>query len=623
MTHRIVVLGAGYAGLAAATRVARQLRPDEAQVTLVNAAARFVERVRLHQLAAGQRLPNLMLRDVVRGTGVDLVLGRVTSLDPDHHELWIDVPEGPRILGYDTLVYALGSTADVEGGAGGSDHAFTVAGFDEAKELGVRVSALAADGGVLGVIGGGATGIEAATELAETYPSLRVRLLTDDEPGGWLSPRAREHLRQVFARLDIDVHPNAKVVGAHPDGVVLADGHSVALNAVLWATGFQVPFCAREAGLAVDGQSRVLVDDTLRSLSHPDVYAVGDAAAVPGLDGKELRMACATAIPTGRHAADAIASRLRGRSAASFRFRYLLQCLSLGRRDGVVQFVHADDSPRNGVLTGRAAALLKEIIVRGAARTARGGVPARHIPGSGVLQDHQTSIMSHPVCRKVDRIMHRPKARKPRYCRCGTQLAADNSEGQCTRCQPRTSGWCTSPSRWCPVWPGAGCRVSWSGGSAPWSPSRAGWMTWPGAAALNEGVAQFSESFVRDRQIYTTYLAGALARPGTQRDLDAAAGLGMQSIDLAETLDSTRRAGLLRDLILPDEATRRGASSAGLLGAGSRVCGALAFLPGGVMASAVDDGDSVPGEVDAVAMDSGADQAGPGGCLQPGEGVPA
>jgi hypothetical protein len=68
------------------------------------------------------------------------------------------------------------------------------------------------------------------------------------------------------------------------------------------------------------------------------------------------------------------------------------------------------------------------------------------------------------------------------------------------------------------------------------------------AAMPHGGLAQFSEPFVRDRQVYTTYLADALARPGKQQDLDAAAGLGMQSIDLAETLDATRGAGLLRDL---------------------------------------------------------------------------
>jgi transcriptional regulator with XRE-family HTH domain/tetratricopeptide (TPR) repeat protein len=68
------------------------------------------------------------------------------------------------------------------------------------------------------------------------------------------------------------------------------------------------------------------------------------------------------------------------------------------------------------------------------------------------------------------------------------------------------------------------------------------------AAMLNEGVAEFRELFVRDKQIYITYLADALVRPGKQRDLDAAAGLGMQSIDLAESLNSNRGMDLLRDL---------------------------------------------------------------------------
>ena len=67
---------------------------------------------------------------------------------------------------------------------------------------------------------------------------------------------AREHLRQVFDRFGIDVRVNAKVVAVHPDGVVLADGCSVGVEAVLWTTGFRVPSLAREAGLAVDGRAR-------------------------------------------------------------------------------------------------------------------------------------------------------------------------------------------------------------------------------------------------------------------------------------------------------------------------------------------------------------------------------
>ncbi|MGH3900263.1 MAG: hypothetical protein ACRDTA_18870 [Pseudonocardiaceae bacterium] len=67
-------------------------------------------------------------------------------------------------------------------------------------------------------------------------------------------------------------------------------------------------------------------------------------------------------------------------------------------------------------------------------------------------------------------------------------------------------------------------------------------------AMLREGIAQLPGSFIRDRQIAVTHLADALARPGKQRDLDAAAGLGMQSIDLAESLDSARGTSCLRDL---------------------------------------------------------------------------
>jgi hypothetical protein len=70
------------------------------------------------------------------------------------------------------------------------------------------------------------------------------------------------------------------------------------------------------------------------------------------------------------------------------------------------------------------------------------------------------------------------------------------------------------------------------------------------AALLDEGIAQFSTSFVRDRQIYVTYLADALARPGKQHDLDAAVGLGIESLELAESLDSMRALDHLRDLCL-------------------------------------------------------------------------
>ncbi|GAA4236410.1 NADH dehydrogenase FAD-containing subunit [Streptosporangium album] len=356
MAHHMVVLGAGYAGLLAAKLAAKR---TGARITLVNAGDRFVERVRLHQLAAGQRLRDLPLKDSLRGTGIELVVDRVTGIDTADRT--VRLARTPQAVGYDTLVYALGSRADLDSVPGAAEHAYGVALAEQASRLRDRVR----EGGTVTVAGGGLTGIEAATELAETYPELKVGLVTDGMLGGALSERARRYLRRTFGRLGIEVRENARVTEVRADGLVLEGGEHVGADTVVWTTGFRVPDLAREAGIAVDGHGRMVVDETLRSVSHPEIYGVGDAAAVRRPGGQEPRMACATGLPSAQQAVHAIAARMAGREPRPLRFRYVNQCISLGRRDGLIQFVHADDSPREAVLTGRPAALYKESIVRG------------------------------------------------------------------------------------------------------------------------------------------------------------------------------------------------------------------------------------------------------------------
>ncbi|WP_052681784.1 hypothetical protein [Saccharothrix sp. ST-888] len=128
-----------------------------------------------------------------------------------------------------------------------------------------------------------------------------------------------------------------------------------------------VPELAAEAGLTVDGAGRAVVDDRLRSVSHPDVHVIGDAAAVtvPGIG--TLRMGCATALPQGRY----LGRLLVGQTVKPFGYRYAVQCLSLGRRDGLLQLIHPDDSMRPTVLTGTAARLAKTAIAGGVLATVR------------------------------------------------------------------------------------------------------------------------------------------------------------------------------------------------------------------------------------------------------------
>jgi NADH dehydrogenase FAD-containing subunit len=361
MTEQVVVLGAGYAGQLAARAAAKT---KDVTVTLVNDRDRFVERVRLHQLAAGQELRDRPISDLVAGTGIRLVVDRAIAIDHEHKEV---VLAGGESIGYDTLIYALGSHADLESVPGAAEYADTVAGSEQAARLRDRLR----DGGVVTVVGGGLTGIEAATELAESRPGLKVRLVTGDALGERLSAKGRRHLHRVFGRLGIELREHAAVTEVRADGVLLADGEHLRSDTVVWTTGFRVPALAAEAGFAVDEHGRLIVDETLRSVSHPDVYGVGDAAAgrMPG--GQELRMACATGLPAAQQAVRVINDRRAGRTPKPFRFRYVNQCISLGRRDGLIQYVDRFDRPKEFVLTGRAAALYKELIVRSAYQVQR------------------------------------------------------------------------------------------------------------------------------------------------------------------------------------------------------------------------------------------------------------
>ncbi|TQM35615.1 NAD(P)/FAD-dependent oxidoreductase [Pseudonocardia cypriaca] len=366
MKHRIVVLGAGYAGANAAARLARRLHPADTEITLVNADPEFVERVRMHQLATGQDLKRRALTDVFAGTAVQMRLARVTAVDAERKTVDVVDADGPGEMAYDTLVYALGSAAADCGVPGVAEHAHDVAGKQSALRLRERLAGLAAGEAVL-VVGGGLTGIEAVTEIAEARPDLEVSLAARGGLGDWLSKKAQSHLSKAFDRLGITVHEHTEVAGVEPTGAVTADGRAIPAQVTVWTAGFAAHPIAGATSLRVSATGQIVVDDTMRSVSHPDVYAVGDAALAPGANGTPLRMSCASGVPAAYHAADAIAARLTGRQIPQNKIGYTAQCISLGRRDAVVQWVTPDDQPKPSAVTGKTAARLKEMICKAAA----------------------------------------------------------------------------------------------------------------------------------------------------------------------------------------------------------------------------------------------------------------
>ncbi|MGN9846811.1 NAD(P)/FAD-dependent oxidoreductase [Nonomuraea sp. H19] len=384
MQHRIIVLGAGYTGAIAAGRLAKRLRREDVAITLVNAEPDFVERVRMHQLAVGQDLKPRPFSEMFAGTGVELRLAKVTGIDVDRktvavidaNDAGVIAPgsgagviapgSGAEELAYDTLVYALGSGWNAQGVPGTAEHAYEIAGRPGALRLRERLARLDA-GRTVVVVGGGLTGLEAATEIAEARPDLDVALAARGGLGDWLSPKGREHLRKVFGNLGITVYEHAAVTGVEADRVATADGKAIPAAVTVWTTGFAVHPIAKATALEVTGTGQIVVDGTMRSVSHPDVYAVGDAAMAMGPGDKPLRMSCASGTPTAWQAADAIAARLTGGKLPNTPIRYFNQCISLGRKEGLIQYVTADDRAVQAVLTGRLAAVYKELVCKGAA----------------------------------------------------------------------------------------------------------------------------------------------------------------------------------------------------------------------------------------------------------------
>lgn len=364
--HDVLVLGAGYAGLVAAKRLARQVHGDEVTVTLVTAFPDFVERPRLHQVATGQRITPVPVSSLLAGTDVRLVIASVIDIDLAEHTVTIVRDGEADVISYDTLVYALGSNIDVARVPGVAAYAHGLVGRDAAERVRARLRDVAGRHGRVVVCGGGLTGIEIAAEVAEYSPALRVTLVSGTEPGVWLTAKARTYLRRAFGDLGVTVRSGARVREVHDGAVELDDGRRIPFELCLWAGGFRVPALARTSGLAVNGEDRALVDETLESVSHPGVYVIGDAAAVAGSWGPELAMGCRSGGFMGPQVADVIAARLAGREPKPFRFRYIHECISVGRRHGLVQFLDADETPKPRILTGRMAIAYKNMTLNGA-----------------------------------------------------------------------------------------------------------------------------------------------------------------------------------------------------------------------------------------------------------------
>jgi NADH dehydrogenase len=351
-TH-IVVIGGGYAGTLAANHL--RLNAD-VDITVVNPRPMFVERIRLHQLAAGSGSAAADYGTLL-GDGVRLVVDNADRIDTAAGT--VELTSGAT-LDYDYLIYAVGSTGVVPAAVPGAvEFSYPIAEFEQAERLRGVLDELHPDAPII-VVGAGLTGIETASELAEQ--GRRVHLVCGGLLGPSLSRPGRRSVAKWLHRLGVDVLETAAVAGVYPDGVVLDDGVVLRSAVTIWTAGFGVPELAARSGLPTDTLGRLLTDETLTCVDNPRIVAAGDAAAP---SGQPLRMSCQAAIPLGAQAANTVLSRIAGTPAAAINQAFTGQCISLGRSYATVQFARSDDTPINVFLGGRFAASVKELVCKG------------------------------------------------------------------------------------------------------------------------------------------------------------------------------------------------------------------------------------------------------------------
>jgi NADH dehydrogenase len=331
----IVIVGAGFAGFATA-RTLWRLSRGAADVVLVNPTDYFLYLPLLPEVAGGILDPRRVAVSLTATLpGVRLVLGEAIHTDVDRRVVrYADVEGRTGEIGYDRLVITVGSVNKLLPIPGVAEHAHGFRGIPEALYLRdhmTRQIELAADSEdpeeraarcTFVVVGAGYTGTEVAAQghLYTRTVAHRVRL-PDGLAPRWLlldlaprilpelDPRLSRTAHRVLAARGVDVRTGTSVREAGPDGVRLSDGATVRTRSLIWCVGVRPDPMVEDLGLPI-WKGRLVVDEYLTVPGHPEIFACGDAAAVPDptRPGEAAPMTAQHAVRQGRVAARNLAA---------------------------------------------------------------------------------------------------------------------------------------------------------------------------------------------------------------------------------------------------------------------------------------------------------------------------
>jgi NADH dehydrogenase FAD-containing subunit len=210
--------------------------------------------------------------------------------------------------------------------------------------------------------------------VASAYPHIKVGLVTREPLALFLGKSVASSIRRRLVRLGVEILDQTSVTAVRAQSVVIDQGSELACDLCIWTGGFVAPPLAKEAGLAVNEHNQVIVDPFLRSISHPEIYAIGDAATPAEDPGVRVRMSAVTATIMGAQGADCLSVTLSGKAPKPLSFAYLGQGIALGRHNAIGFNNYPDDKPIPPYFTGRLGYLIREGFVRLLATVVQHGV---------------------------------------------------------------------------------------------------------------------------------------------------------------------------------------------------------------------------------------------------------
>jgi NADH:ubiquinone reductase (H+-translocating) len=375
---RILVLGAGFAGLWSAVSAARALDEfgvgrEKVKVTIVNRDAWHAVRVRNYEADLGE--VRVALDDVLEPIGVERILGDVASIDFANRQVACAIRGTRQLFDYDRLIFALGSRLVRPKIPGLVEYAFDVDTYEAAARLNAHIDALperlpSAGQYTALVVGAGLTGIEAATELpgklqaafaraGRNTPSPRV-ILADHRPtiGSDMGAAACRVIDDALASLGVETLVDASISEIDGTGARLSTGEKIPAATVVWCTGMRANPLTEQFPVERDRFGRVPVDRFMKVVGLDDIFAAGDVARATLDELHNSVMSCQHARPMGRFAGHNAVCDLLGRPMLPLRIDWYVTCLDLGPWGAV----YTEGWDRRVVATGAAAKRTKRLI---------------------------------------------------------------------------------------------------------------------------------------------------------------------------------------------------------------------------------------------------------------------